>query len=172
MNATFIKIAIRALVIFPLLFPLLLHAENIDPSNAVATNSSSAERRVPLNVAFLVNLKVDVEKESLEVAQHAIFAAVTMLRAEDTVSLIQFGNSAHRLLNSRPISNSQELLDAIRKLKGEEGANLFVALSKAGVELHSNFEEKEVHHIIVLQSNRSTYGAFSKAELKQLAASL
>ncbi len=125
-----------------------------------------------LNIAFALNLSEAFEGEELEHIKQAVLSAITLLRARDTVSILNYGATVRVELPATSVAESNLILKQARDIRTFEGNNHIAGLSKAAYEVGKKFDLEKINKIILITSSSCDRESHSKQRITELVQAL
>ncbi|MCP3099229.1 VWA domain-containing protein [Myxococcus sp. K15C18031901] len=128
-----------------------------------------AGRRVPVNLALVVDRSGSMSGQKLRDAKRAAAELVRRLTPEDRLALIHYGTEV-TTLPSRPVTDAtrKELLAAIDAIQDDGATNISGALTEAGDALRFFLPQYRVSRVILLSDGQPTAGLLQEPELLTL----
>lgn len=132
----------------------------------------SAEERLPVNVAIVVDKSGSMRGEKIEQARRAAIEALDRLQNDDIVSVIAYDSSVSVVVPATKASDREAIRQKVRAINANGNTALFAGVSKAAAELRKFLADETVNRIILLSDGQANVGPSSPRELEQLGASL
>ncbi|NUM56343.1 MAG: VWA domain-containing protein [Candidatus Hydrogenedentes bacterium] len=141
---------------------------------------NDASRRVPLNVAIVIDRSGSMQGEKIEAAKRAAKSAIERLRPNDTVSVIAYETSvtivqpAIRIDDNsdKAATTRQQILSAIDTITAGGSTALFAGVSMGAGEVRKEIRSGRINRIVLLSDGLANVGPSSPGELAELGTSL
>lgn len=162
------KVAIKS----ELASPLIL--ENSQEKNYLKVSltgfPSTSTKRVPVNLALVIDRSGSMGGERIEQATEAAVMAVNTLSSEDILSVVVYDNIVDVIVPAAKIGNNKEkLITQIRdKLMANGGTALFAGVSRGIKETSKFLDKNQVNRIILLSDGQANVGPSTTSELAEL----
>ena len=139
--------------------------------SVAALAEKSGTPRLPLNLAFVLDSSSAINSLEQEHLYRDVLAAITLLRAQDTVSVVACHESTELLLPATSVADSQRILATMRTSYRGGTTKLFPGLSKAAREVVKNTGNQSLQAIIVIAAATPVEGLNKRKSLERLARS-
>lgn len=125
----------------------------------------------PANLAFLIDVSDSMTGERLAAVKKTLHSARTLFRADDRVTLVTFGESAHVIANNLSLADDgmERFYEAIDAIRTDGCTNM-----SAGFELLLTLQEREAPFdaLLLLTDGNVNHGIMSTAGLRTMAQGL
>lgn len=128
--------------------------------------------RPKANVAIVIDRSGSMSGEKIEQARSAAITAVSMLSADDIVSVITYDDTAQVLVPATKLTAKEWVIESIRKIGIGGNTGLFAGVSTGAAEIAKFREPNRVNRIVLLSDGLANVGPSSPAQLGDLGASL
>jgi Ca-activated chloride channel homolog len=132
----------------------------------------SATRRVPVNVALVLDKSGSMNGRKIAEARDAAIQAVRRLDANDIVSVIVYDSTVEVLVPSTKLTDKEEVCRKIAGVQPGGRTALFAGVSKAAAEIRKFIDRDRVNRIILLSDGLANIGPSAPSELGSLGGSL
>ena len=119
--------------------------------------SSSADKRTPANICFVVDRSTSMKENRLEIVKRNILNIFDRLTADDVFSLITFNDRAEVVIPSTTAANLPSLKKSILGLTAEGGTEIFQGLIRGYQMLSQSIRKAETRYLMLLTDGH-TYG--------------
>ncbi|MCP3166086.1 vWA domain-containing protein [Myxococcus qinghaiensis] len=128
-----------------------------------------AQRRVPVNMALVVDRSGSMSGQKLADAKRAATELVNRLTPEDRLALIHYGTDV-KVIPSRLVTPEvrEELLASIDRIQDDGSTNISGGLTEAASALRGHLSQFRVSRAILLSDGQPTAGLVTEPELFQL----
>lgn len=128
--------------------------------------------RPPLNIALVIDRSGSMRGQRIKQAKEAAKLAISMLKADDILSLIAYDTSAELLLPSTKVGDGSMARRMIDKLSPNGSTALFAGTEMGGAEVSKFLDRERVNRVILLSDGIANVGPSSTPELARLGATL
>ncbi len=129
-------------------------------------------KRVPVNVALVIDRSGSMAGEKLERAKEAAIAALERLNADDIVSVVLFDETVDVLIPATKLTDKESVRAAIRTVVVRGGTALFAGVSKGAAEVRKFHDKGRINRVILLTDGQANVGPSSPSEIGSLGESL
>ncbi len=134
-----------------------------------APESGSQQRRVPLNLALVLDTSGSMaEQGKLEYVKQAAIAMLNRLRPEDRFALVSYSNQARVLYPSQPVEEGQRMEGLINSLIATGGTNLGAGLIEGFDQVRRHASPSVISRVLLLSDGLANIGITSNQELSQM----
>ena len=131
-----------------------------------------ATRRVPVNVALVLDKSGSMNGRKIEEARQAAIQAVRRLDANDIVSVVVYDSTVEVLVPATKLTDKDAVCRKIAEVQPGGRTALFAGVSKAAAELRKFIDRERVNRIVLLSDGLANIGPSAPSELGSLGASL
>lgn len=131
-----------------------------------------AGKRVPVNVAIVLDKSGSMEGERIEKAKEAALEVLDRLNADDILSMVAYADTVEVLVPATKLTDKKSVREAIRRLNAGGSTALFAGVSKGADEVRKFFDRNRVNRVVLLSDGKANVGPESPSELGALGASL
>jgi Mg-chelatase subunit ChlD len=133
---------------------------------AVKVAASGREAAQPLHLTILLDTSGSMEREDrIAIVHRAMATLVSLLGANDRITLIGFARQPSLLAESVAGDQSKQILDVITHIPPEGGTNLEEALKLGGELARRQFEPNAQNRIVLLTDGAANLGNANPAQL-------
>lgn len=132
----------------------------------------AATRRVPVNVALVLDKSGSMNGRKIEEAKQAAIQAVSRLDKDDIVSVIVYDSTVQVLVPATKMTDREDVCRKISSVSAGGRTALFAGVSKGAAELRKFLDSDRVNRIVLLSDGLANVGPSSPSELGSLGASL
>lgn len=129
-------------------------------------------QRAPANIAIVLDKSGSMQGEKLTRAQEAATLAVSLLDANDVVSVISYDSVVKVLVPATKVQDKKPIQAAIESMRANGSTALFAGVSKGAAEVREFLDKERVNRVILLSDGQANVGPSSPTELGKLGASL
>jgi Ca-activated chloride channel homolog len=129
-------------------------------------------RRVPVNVALVLDRSGSMSGTKLERAKEAAIAALQRLNRDDIVAIVTYDDTVRVIVPATKVSDREALESAIRRIESGGSTALFAGVSKGAEEVRKFLDRNRVNRIILLSDGLANVGPSSPGDLAELGTSL
>lgn len=130
------------------------------------------QKRVPLNVALVIDRSGSMAGEKLAAAKQAALVALQQLQPDDVVSLVAYDTTVQVLVPATRATHPERIRRAIEDLEADGQTALFAATVKAADEVRRFRRRGYINRIVLLSDGQANVGPSTPTELGELGASL
>jgi Ca-activated chloride channel family protein len=130
------------------------------------------QKRVPINVALVIDKSGSMQGEKISNAKKAAIMAVEHLRPYDIISVITYDHQAEILLPATKASNKDMIIREINNLRAGGSTALYDGVEKGAREVRKFLDRKRVNRIILVSDGLANVGPSTPKELGKLGAAL
>lgn len=130
------------------------------------------QKRVPINVALVIDKSGSMQGEKISNAKKAAIMAVEHLRPYDIISVITYDHQAEILLPATKATNKDMIIREIKNLKAGGSTALYDGVEKGAREIRKFLDRKRVNRIILVSDGLANVGPSTPKELGKLGAAL
>lgn len=130
------------------------------------------KKRMPVNVAIVIDKSGSMQGEKIEQARRAAVAAIDRLRESDIVSIVTYDSEVAVVLPATKASDRERIKQRIREIQAGGNTALFAGVSKGAEEINKFLDDKHVNRVILLSDGLANVGPSSPAELEELGCKL
>ena len=128
--------------------------------------------RPPLNIALVIDRSGSMRGARIRQAQEAAQLAVSMLRADDILSIIAYDSDAELLLPATKVGDGSVAREKIARLRANGSTALFAGTKMGGAEVSKFLDRERVNRVILLSDGIANVGPSSTPELAKLGVKL
>lgn len=132
---------------------------------------ASDERRLPVNVAIVLDKSGSMTGEKIGRARQAARQAIERLLPDDIVSVITYDTTVNVLVPATKLSDKSMVESAIDRIQAGGNTALFAGVAKGADELRKFFKKEQVNRIILLSDGLANVGPSNPSDLGQLGVS-
>ncbi len=121
----------------------------------------------PTNLVFLIDTSGSMS-ENLALVTHTLTAALDILDADDTVSIVTYAGSTRVALAPTPVSSRSEIEQALSTLESGGSTNGAGGLELAYEQAAAGFVEGGINHVVLCTDGDFNVGPSSTEELVQI----
>ncbi|PYE51996.1 vWA domain-containing protein [Deinococcus yavapaiensis] len=115
-------------------------------------------RRVPLNLALVLDRSGSMSGEPLEMAKRAAIAAVRQARADDRLSVVTFDDTVHVTAASQTITNRDAVIAAIERVEAGGSTDLHGGWLEGAMQVAAHVQANALNRVVVLSDGRANHG--------------
>ena len=130
------------------------------------------QKRVPINVALVIDKSGSMQGEKIINAKKAAIMAVEHLRPYDIISVITYDHQAEILLPATKATDKQMIIQEINNLKAGGSTALYDGMEKGAREIRKFLDRKRVNRIVLVSDGLANVGPSTPEELGKLGAAL
>lgn len=124
------------------------------------------------NVSIVIDRSGSMSGDKIEQAREAAVLAVSMLSADDIVSIVTYDDSAQVLVPATRLTSKDWVIEHIRKISLGGSTALFAGVSLAAAEIAKFRDPNLVNRIVLISDGMANVGPSRPGELAELGASL
>jgi Ca-activated chloride channel family protein len=124
----------------------------------VAASGMLAGRRLPLNLALVIDRSGSMEGEPLEYVRRACAHVVDLLEPNDILSIVTFSDRADVLMPARRVVNKALIKEHLNRIDPGNTTNLYDGLVAGANQIASVRSESYVNRMLVLTDGEPTAG--------------
>jgi len=132
----------------------------------------TARRRVPVNVAIVIDKSGSMSGEKIAKAREAAVMAVGKLDGNDIVSVVAYDSTVTVLVPATKVLDKTSIYAGIERLTAGGSTALFAGVGRGAAEVRKFLDKSRVNRVILLSDGLANVGPSSPAELGALGASL
>jgi len=132
----------------------------------------AGHKRVPVNVAIVLDKSGSMQGEKIAKAKNAAIAAIGRLGSSDIVSVVTYDSTVQVIVPATKLSDKEAVVQQIRRIEAGGSTALFAGVSKGADELRKFLDKNRVNRVILLSDGLANVGPQSPSELGALGASL
>ena len=128
-------------------------------------------RRVPMNLALVLDRSGSMEGAKIEKARQAAAIAIDKLGDDDFFSLVIYDDQAEVLIESQRVggpSHREELKERIQRIRPGGGTALYAGVSLGAKQVRQFFANERVNRVILLSDGLANNGPSTPSELAAL----
>lgn len=129
-------------------------------------------RRVPVNVAVVLDRSGSMAGTKMAEAKRAAIMAIDRLQDDDIVSVVTYESTVDVLVPATRLHDRLAIRRAIESIETAGSTALFAGVSKGSRELRKFLDRNRVNSMLLLSDGLANVGPRSPGELAQLGASL
>lgn len=134
---------------------------------------ASKERRIPTNVAIVLDKSGSMSGEKIRKARDAAIEFVDRLAPSDIVSVVAYDSTVSVLVPATRVSTDKSsIIAGIRRLEAGGNTALFGGVSKGAAEVRKFLDREYVNRVVLLSDGLANVGPSSPEDLAQLGTSL
>ncbi|MDD5260891.1 MAG: VWA domain-containing protein [Methylacidiphilales bacterium] len=134
--------------------------------------SSRTERRMPINLALVLDHSGSMEGAKIEKARQAACVAISQLSADDIFSLVIFDDSVEVLIPPQKVRNPEALKRIVRRISPGGSTALYAGVQAGASQLRKFLSDDQVNRVILMSDGLANVGPSSPASLAELGRSL
>src|SRR5205085_10433973 len=124
----------------------------------VAASGMLAGRRLPLNLALVIDRSGSMEGEPLEYVKRACAHVVDLLEPNDILSIVTFEDRADVVMPARRVINKALIKEHVNRIEPGNTTNLFEGIVAGASQVSSVRSEAYVNRIMLLTDGEPTAG--------------
>lgn len=144
----------------------------IDVTAIQPPESELTRKRLPLNLAIVLDRSGSMAGQKLEQAKKAACLAIDQLKSEDTVSVIVYDDIPETLVKAQPVGNKEKIKSKINQIKEGNSTAIYASLKQANREMEEFLSSKRINRILLLSDGLANVGPSSPNDFAELGASL
>ncbi|EAU68111.1 von Willebrand factor type A domain protein [Stigmatella aurantiaca DW4/3-1] len=139
----------------------------------VKAHAPQERRRVPVNVALVIDRSGSMRGQKLDDAKRAAREFITRVSEEDRVALVHYGTDVTVFPSTLATPETREqMLTFVNAIEDEGSTNISGGLEAAAQQLQKNADQFRVSRIILLSDGQPTAGLTREEQLTALARNL
>jgi Ca-activated chloride channel homolog len=131
----------------------------------------AANRRVPVNVALVLDKSGSMNGRKIEEARQAAIQAIRRLDANDIVSVIVYDSTVEVLVPATKLTDKDTVCRKIASVQPGGRTALFAGVSKGAAEIRKFLDSERVNRIVLLSDGLANIGPSAPSELGSLGSS-
>lgn len=133
---------------------------------------TQARRRMPVNVAIVIDKSGSMGGNKIEQARRAAIQAIDRLGEDDIVSIVAYDSSVNVLVPATKASDRELIKAKISSLQAGGNTALFAGVSKGAAEVRKFKADNRVNRVILLSDGLANVGPSAPSDLEELGGSL
>lgn len=138
----------------------------------VAAKPDRARRKVPLNLALVLDRSGSMSGAKIEKARQAAVVALKQLRDDDIFSLVTYDDEVRVLIPPQKVTDRRALERRIAAIEPGGSTALHAGVVEGAAQLRVFLEDERVNRVILLSDGIANVGPSSPADLARLGKSL
>ncbi len=130
------------------------------------------ERRMPVNIALVLDRSGSMKGRRLERAKEAAAMALDRLGLDDVISIVAYNHKVDVLVPATRARNHSGLKLPIERLTASGRTALYAGVKEGGRQVHEYRQARRVSRVILLSDGLANIGPSKPAELAELGAKL
>lgn len=126
------------------------------------------QRRLPLNLAVVLDRSGSMEGAKLEQAKQAAMALVNQLSEKDIFSLVAYDNEVQTLIPAQPVEDKDHIKSRISRIQAGGGTALYAGVEQGADQVQRYFSSKKINRVILLSDGLANIGPSSNSEISTL----
>ncbi len=135
---------------------------------ALIAKDAGEKRKMPLNLALVLDRSGSMAGAKLEKARQAACVAVDQMAADDIFSLVAYDEDAEVLIPPRKVEDREALKREINRIKDGGSTALYAGVEKGAAQLRKYLDKEKVNRIILLSDGLANVGPSSPGDLAKL----
>jgi Ca-activated chloride channel family protein len=128
--------------------------------------------RAPVNISLVLDKSGSMEGNKIQQLKEASKAAVDILNAKDSLSLVTYDDKAQVIFPSGNLKNKNQYISAINEIKADGSTALYDGVVNGADEVKKSLQKDKVNRIILISDGMANVGPSSPEELAKLGSSL
>jgi len=125
-------------------------------------------KRLPLNLAVVLDRSGSMSGAKIEQARQAAMLLVDQLEAKDIFSLVAYDNDVQVLIPARPVKDKQAIRRRIQSIGTGGSTALYGGVEAGGQQLEEYLDAEKINRIILLSDGLANVGPKTPAALSRL----
>ena len=132
----------------------------------------SDKKRPGVNLAIVLDKSGSMQGEKIKRAREAAIDAISLLQADDIVSIITYDSTVNVLVPATKLTDKADVIAKINSIRPSGNTALFAGVSKGAAEVRKFLDRERVNRVILLSDGLANVGPSSPGELGNLGKSL
>ena len=132
----------------------------------------SDKKRPAVNLAIVLDKSGSMQGEKIKRAREAAIDAISLLQADDIVSIITYDSTVNVLVPATKLTDKADVIAKINSIRPSGNTALFAGVSKGAAEVRKFLDRERVNRVILLSDGLANVGPSSPGELGNLGKSL
>ena len=122
-------------------------------------------KRLPLNLALVLDRSGSMSGEPLETAKQAIVAALRQLHAQDRVSVVSFDDEVKVEIPSGPVQNLDVLIAQVMRIQCGGSTALYDGWMEGASQVAAQLNREGLNRVILLSDGQANHGLSDAREI-------
>ena len=133
-----------------------------------AAKSKPSARRLPLNLAIVIDRSGSMGGAKMEKARQAASGLIDQLTSKDIVSVVAYHDRAETIWPASPVTEREDIKRRIEAIRPGGSTALYAGVETGAEQLARNFGSDRINRVILLSDGLANIGPSSTADLKDL----
>ncbi|QMV43620.1 YfbK domain-containing protein [Cohnella cholangitidis] len=118
-----------------------------------------SEQRKPVNLTFVIDVSGSMDKDNrIDLVKDSLELLIGQLRDDDTIGIVVYGTTAHKVLDPTSVEQRDAILDAIESIEIENTTNVEEGLLLGYKMANETFEPEKINRVILCSDGVANVG--------------